>query len=254
MKVTIINSSPRKRNGKTGMFLDYFIQGFGDDIELNYIMLDEIKYKTCNGCFACWYINIGSCVIEDDFNKIYKQIKESDYVIYASPLYGLMINGAMKSFLDRLSMVSHEPYTNYDHETNRTTKSVNIKLPPAIIFMVGNMVGQEPFKITSDYYNAFFSLLESKIVAEIYRPQSEFFNLPVNIKLQEKIKNSFIQGGKELIEHDAVTMETLEIMTKDIVSPDIFVDGHNMFWKICQMRKIHPNKFDFERYSFMKLS
>ena len=236
------------------MFLEHLIQGFGEDTEVNYIILDDISYETCNGCFACWYKNVGSCIIEDDFNKIYKELITSDYVVYASPLYALMMNGAMKSFLDRLSMVTHEPYKKYEPATKKTHKTVNLKLPPAVILMVGNMIGQEPFKIASDYYHAFFSLLETEIVVEIYRPESEFFGLPINPDLQEKIFNAFKQGGKELLENGSISSEVLKEMTQNIVTPEVFVDGHNMFWKICQMRKIHPRKFDFERYSFMKLS
>ena len=234
------------------MFLEYFIKGF-ENFEINYVCLDDINYETCDGCFACWYKNIGSCIIKDDFNKVYQSIIDSDYVVYASPLYALMINGAMKTFIDRLSMVTHEPFKKYDPKTHRTSKSVNLKLPPAIVLMVGNMIGQEPFRISSEYYKAFFSLLETDLIAEIYRPESEFFKFPIMEKVQKEIYAAFTQGGKELVKNGKISSDTLEVMTKDLVSPKIFVEGHNMFWKICQNRKIHPKNFDFERYSFMKL-
>ncbi|MDR0580412.1 MAG: flavodoxin family protein [Campylobacteraceae bacterium] len=256
MKITIINSSPKGKNGKTGLFLDYFMRGMqsASDVSINYIFLSEIINKTCNGCFACWYQNIGSCIIKDDFNAIYQKIINSNYVLYASPLYALMFNGAMKSFLDRLSMITHEPYKEYDKATKKTYKTINLKLPPAIIFMVGNMVGQSPFKISSYYFKEFFLLLKVDIIAEIYRPESEFFQLPINLKLQEEILNSYTQGGSELVTNGFISKNIIAKMTEDIVEPNVFINGHNIFWKICQKFKIHPKNFDFEKYSFMKLN
>jgi multimeric flavodoxin WrbA len=100
MKILIINGSQRK-NGNSWRFARYC-----KDIATEHkhtadvIDLEETRFDYCDGCLSCE--DIGECVIKDAFNKvIVPKIKESDMIIFASPVYYNMPTAMMKNFIDR---------------------------------------------------------------------------------------------------------------------------------------------------------
>ncbi len=68
-------------------------------IETEIIYLGDYNIKGCNGCEGCK--DIYKCIIEDDMQKIYPLILESDAVILGSPAYFYNVSADMKAFIDR---------------------------------------------------------------------------------------------------------------------------------------------------------
>lgn len=71
------------------------------NIEVDIKSLDDLKVKSCIGCYECWFYEYGYCPINDDFNEINKAFYEYDYVILIIRITFGMQSHKMKSLMDR---------------------------------------------------------------------------------------------------------------------------------------------------------
>ncbi len=98
-KVLIISSSFRK-NGNSCELSAQFARGAaecGNEVETIYLVDCNISF--CRGCLACQKIQ--RCVINDDAVLITEKMKNSDVVVFATPVYYYSICGQLKTMLDR---------------------------------------------------------------------------------------------------------------------------------------------------------
>ncbi|MGD0237253.1 MAG: flavodoxin family protein [Syntrophorhabdales bacterium] len=63
------------------------------------ITLRDKVIAECDGCMGC--AQTGECVIQDDMQEVYKQIREADGIIWATPVYYWSMSGLTKIALDR---------------------------------------------------------------------------------------------------------------------------------------------------------
>lgn len=101
-KIVILNGSPRK-NGNTTALTAEFTKGTkeaGNDV--TEFFLGSMKINGCKGCFGGHSSKECPCVQQDDMNKIYPLIKESDIVVLATPLYYWNMSGQIRTAIDRL--------------------------------------------------------------------------------------------------------------------------------------------------------
>ena len=63
------------------------------------IQLSGKTISPCNGCQKC--VKTGKCVIKDDMQTIYKEMLESDGIIWATPVYFWSMSGQTKTAMDR---------------------------------------------------------------------------------------------------------------------------------------------------------
>ena len=101
-KVLILMGSPRL-NGNTAELLKPFIEELKNNgCETNYITLSDKNILPCKGCYGCQYVEGRyGCVQTDDVEKIMGAIIESDYIIFATPIYTWYCTAPMKALLDR---------------------------------------------------------------------------------------------------------------------------------------------------------
>lgn len=106
MKVLSILASPKK-NGNTAALLNSFLKGAEDEgnVILDEIFLTSKNIHPCTACDYCQKNDIGKCIIKDDMQEIYNQIKESDAIIFATPVYWWNMSSYLKIFIDRLYAV-----------------------------------------------------------------------------------------------------------------------------------------------------
>ena len=69
--------------------------------DVTHISLKGKEIKYCIGCLTC--INNSSCILKDDVADIMGQVKESEVIIFATPIYYYEMCGQMKTLLDRLN-------------------------------------------------------------------------------------------------------------------------------------------------------
>ena len=107
MKVIAIQSSPN-RDGLTSSLARAVLKGVeaeGGATEL--IHLNELDLKHCIACDNGWGIcrTEGTCILEDDFERMRAKIGDSDVFVFATPVYFGDLSESAKAFLDRLRRV-----------------------------------------------------------------------------------------------------------------------------------------------------
>lgn len=108
MRVVAFNGSPRAAEGNTEVLLQAFLAGTraeGAETEVNYLAAKSIAH--CTGCFCCWTRTPGQCVHRDDMPDLLLRLRSADIAVLAFPLYGNMVPGLMKDFMDRTLPLGH---------------------------------------------------------------------------------------------------------------------------------------------------
>lgn len=104
MKIIAVSGSPRV-GGNTDMILNEALAAAeqeGTEVEL--IRISDYRLEPCNACSACF--NTKKCVINDDGEKLYKELAKADGIILGSPSYFQGVTAQMKIFIDRLGFLA----------------------------------------------------------------------------------------------------------------------------------------------------
>ncbi len=98
-KILGISGSPRKA-GNTAFAVNYALDVLkGSGFETRYISLSGKNLHPCIGCWKC--AETGKCIHNDDMEEILKAMDWCDGLILASPVYFGMVNGQIKTMMDR---------------------------------------------------------------------------------------------------------------------------------------------------------
>ena len=111
MEFYIVNGGPRKKYN-TAQLLEKAGEGISDelkknnveDINIHHIHLYDLDFKGCKSCFHCKRIGgkyYAQCPIKDDLRELLPEIKNSDGIIFGSPIYFGEITGELRSFFER---------------------------------------------------------------------------------------------------------------------------------------------------------
>jgi multimeric flavodoxin WrbA len=98
-KVTLILGSPRK-GGNTETLAEAFLSSSEKTERVDRFRLQEMDFSGCTDCRQCWSQG-GPCVIEDGLKPLYASLKDSDAILFASPLYWYSWSGPVKTLWDR---------------------------------------------------------------------------------------------------------------------------------------------------------
>jgi multimeric flavodoxin WrbA len=100
-KVVILLGSPRKK-GNSAALAERIADGAasaGARVETFY--LHGMKIAPCSACEACHKPGSKGCVIKDDMQRLYPELKAADAVVFASPIYWFTMSAQLKLALDR---------------------------------------------------------------------------------------------------------------------------------------------------------
>lgn len=98
-RVLGIIGSPR-RNGNTHILVSRILGGASDaGAIVDAVFLGDLTIRECDGCQACW--SGKPCPKNDDMNKLYPLIAQSDVIVFGTPVYWYGPTALMKAFIDR---------------------------------------------------------------------------------------------------------------------------------------------------------
>ena len=99
MKVLGIVGSKRKK-GNTSVLVQRALEAAQKEgMETEIVFLGDYDIKGCTGCEGCQ--KTYKCIINDDMQKIYPLLLESEAVILGSPTYFYNVTSDIKAFIDR---------------------------------------------------------------------------------------------------------------------------------------------------------
>jgi len=117
MKVLIINS------GGDDSDINTIVRDLRDKLaskgaETGELILRDMKYSPCRGCFNCWVKTPGRCVFKDDGDILCREVLHCDYVIIASPVIMGYPSAMAKNALDRIIPLIHPYLEDIDGEVH----------------------------------------------------------------------------------------------------------------------------------------
>ncbi|MCT8977065.1 flavodoxin family protein [Clostridium sp. CX1] len=111
MKIFSVLGSPNK-NGNTAVLLKEFLRGVKEShsgVEYSDVFLQEKKISFCSACNSCRK-SLNTCVIKDDMQLLYEEVKSSDIVVLATPVYWWNMTAQLKTFIDRLYALKSDDF------------------------------------------------------------------------------------------------------------------------------------------------
>ena len=99
-KITLIFGSPRKE-GNSETMAEQLISSRPADVEVDRFHVSGMKVRGCIDCRKCWSTG-KPCVIDDEMQKIYESLINSDLIVFVTPLYWYSWSAQIKPVLDRL--------------------------------------------------------------------------------------------------------------------------------------------------------
>jgi len=104
MKILSIVGSNRKK-GNSYLLLKEMSRNL-PEIEVKIIQVAELKIKPCKLCFKVCAEKPYQCIIKDDFNMLFAEMKSADGIIITCPFY-FYIPSKFQPFLERLSCLDY---------------------------------------------------------------------------------------------------------------------------------------------------
>jgi multimeric flavodoxin WrbA len=172
MKILILNGSARMEKGVTGRLLKSLIKGLADGgAEAKEIQVQSLNIIPCTACLSCMHKKTGDCILDDDMRRIYQELKASDMLILATPVYVDGMSGVLKMVVDRC-LCCMEPFLTRDH-SGRVRHTYAWRMPKQCMLIstaaFPEMATFDPLVTTFRAQAANFG---SEIVAEICIPGS----------------------------------------------------------------------------------
>lgn len=109
MKRILVISTSARVKGNSDSLADAFIKGaVGAGHQVEKIALADKTIRNCTGCLACQQTH--HCMIQDDMDEIILKMKQSNVIVFATPVYFYGMSGQMKVLLDRTNPLFEHDY------------------------------------------------------------------------------------------------------------------------------------------------
>jgi multimeric flavodoxin WrbA len=157
MRIIGVVASPRKE-GNTAWTVNKILEGAKEQgAETQTWLFSDLDIKPCKGCLGC--VQSDQCVIDDDMQKLYHELKQADALVLGSPVYMGQMSAQAKIFTDRLFAQITPRFSPRFKEETAGKKLV-------LVFTQGNP-DSGMFQIYFGYTKSMFQLLEFD-VKEVY--------------------------------------------------------------------------------------
>lgn len=102
MKVLILNGSARAQKGVTGRLVRSFVEGLVEGAaSVTEFNVANMNISPCTACLSCMHKMLGECAVKDDMEGIYEEMKRSDVMCLATPVYLDNMSAQVKKVMDR---------------------------------------------------------------------------------------------------------------------------------------------------------
>lgn len=111
MKILAIVASPLGKGNtyKTIKAVEDGMQTLDKSVEFEYVILKDIDFELCRGCYQCLGRGEQYCPLKDERAVVEEKMHCCDGLIFASPVYNYNMSWMAKNFSDRFSYISHRP-------------------------------------------------------------------------------------------------------------------------------------------------
>jgi multimeric flavodoxin WrbA len=222
-RVLAINGSPLMEKGDTALVLTPFIEGMKDagaDVELVYA--SRLKINPC-GCgeMYCWNEVPGECCFEDDMQSLYHRLSEADILAIATPVY-IPLPGDMQNVINRLCPLI-EPVLETREGRTRARFREGVGIRKIVVVATGGWWEKENFGTVVRIVEELAADAGAEFTGAVLRPHA--FLMKRNGELTkdgEAVLSALQQAGHELAQLGRMSEETLEAVSRPLISREEF--------------------------------
>lgn len=199
MKTLIINGSLKGEAGHSYMVASRFARGIETtaDAQTEVIELKNMNISHCVGCFGCWKVTPGQCVIRDDMDIIRDKIMESDNIILSFPLYFFGVSSKMKTMLDRLLPFKMPYKGRHATEDNLLIMDYRYDFSDKRLILVSSCAHSSTDIVYDSVTREFDMICGKDNYTKVFCPQGEILELDQMKPILNKYLNGIEDAGKE---------------------------------------------------------
>jgi multimeric flavodoxin WrbA len=220
-KAIAINGSPRMEKGDTAMILTPFIEGMteaGSEVELFYTGRLKIKPCTC-GEMYCWYRKPGNCCFKDDMQVLYPKLREADTLILATPVY-IPLPGDMQNLINRLCPLV-KPLLETRAGRTRARFHDDVQIQRIVLVSSGGWWEKGNFGTVVRIAQELAEDASVEFAGAVLRPHAFLMKTEgVLTEDGQAVVNAARRAGHELVSDGAMGQETLEAISRPLISED----------------------------------
>lgn len=199
MKTLIINGSLKGEASHSYMVASRFARGIEvtADAQTEVIELKNMNISHCVGCFGCWKVTPGQCVIRDDMDIIRDKIMESDNIILSFPLYFFGVSSKMKTMLDRLLPFKMPYKGRHATEDNLLIMDYRYDFSDKRLILVSSCAHSSTDIVYDSVTREFDMICGKNNYTKVFCPQGEILELDQMKPILNKYLNGIEDAGKE---------------------------------------------------------
>ena len=230
MKITAFNGSHYKGKSNTQLMVGDFLAGASEaGADTESILLIDSDVRPCTRCMECFAQ--GHCQLKDDMSSLTKKFRDSDIVIFASPLYMDMVSGLMKTFIDRLLPLLDPHFVQDEHGEYRHMRR-HERYPDFVVMSNGHMPEMSQFQAVRLFMSRFARTMHTQVIAQIYRSAGGLLNSEEEsfrpaVKAYRQLLR---EAGRELVLKGRISDQTARELEKELVPIDEYISYANKMW------------------------
>lgn len=237
MNILLINGSMRGQHSASLKVAEAFVKGITEvdqEAKVTRVDLRDMRIEHCYGCFCCWKISKGECVIHDDMDELRRLVMENDIIIESFPLYFFGLPSKLKAFTDRMiSYVSEYRAVNGDEATGRFLHEMRF---PELMKKKLVLVSTCGYEETVDCYDAvrleFDRICGPGNYTTVFVPQGGMMS---EDSFENKIQRNLLKitdAGKEFAVNGKLSEETVKKVETPMLGHNTFSQAINMNWDV----------------------
>ncbi len=145
----------------------------GQGVETGELILRDMKYSPCRGCFNCWVKTPGLCVFKDDGDILCREVLHSDIIILASPVLMGYPSAMIKNALDRIIPLVHPYLEDLDGEVHHMKRYEKLPVMGLLLEKTGDTDDEDITIITDIFQRAALNLQSSLKFVKLTTTSSE---------------------------------------------------------------------------------
>ncbi len=229
MRIAAFNGSPKGRGSATYQLVEAFLEGASvKNAEVVHHVLSEKRISHCKGCFGCWFMTPGKCVIRDDMLALTKEFISADLVIMAFPLYVDDVPGLIKDFMDRLIPVL-DPHFERDPEGESRHVKRYDNYPRLVIISNCGFPERSHFQVVSHHFRRVARNLHTEVIEEIYLGGGGMLTMrsALAAPFRTRYLSAMRRAGMELAAKGELTDRTRRSLRRPLIPERLYFDGAN---------------------------
>ena len=163
--------------------------------------------------------------------KLLEQLRSTDIIVFATPLYVDNVTGLMKNFMDRILPLG-EPYLVKDEKGECRHPARHGKTPKIAVISNCGFPEQSHFQVLQLLFKRVARNMNSEVIAEIYRGAGELLKQsdPQLVPIIDNYKDVLRKAGREVVEQSRLSDETIEELKKPLLPYDKYITTANEFF------------------------